>query len=268
MDWSQVRIPGIDESTVAIVLGGGGAIGGETVRAFAAMGANVALVTRTAEQGVKAAAEIAGPGKVLPVTADLADSASLVRMVAEVQAQLGTPTVMVNSAALGVPKADLNDVSREDLTSLFDVNVIGAAEAIKAVAPAMREAGYGRIVNVASVAAQRALTGSSPYAASKAAMISFTRNLAVDLGPSGITVNAVSPGQTPTALRRLDETPGTPQGEASGAPADAIPLRRRGELADYTGAILFLSSALSAYITGVDLAVEGGGLLVRASSYK
>lgn len=265
-DWADVQLPGIDASTVVIVLGGAGAIGGETVRAFAAAGASVAVVARDREQAAAAAKAVAGPGTVEPFTADLADSDSLQRLVDDVTRQLGTPGVLVNSAALGADRADITTVERAQLTTMMDVNVVGAFEAIKAVVPAMRSLGRGRIVNVASVAAQRALPGSAPYAASKAALIVLTRNLAVDLGPEGITVNAVSPGQTPTKLRAWNEPGGTPSERIDSRPR-GVPLGRRGTLADYAGAILFLASSLADYVTGVDLPVEGGGRLVRAATY-
>lgn len=268
MDWSSVRLPGIDETTIAVILGAGGAIGGETVRAFAAAGATVAVVTRSAQRSAELATSVEGPGRLLPLAADLADSDSLHRLVAQLSEQAGPASVLVNSAAIGADKADPSQTSRELLTNIFDVNVVGAFEAIKAVLGPMRERGGGRIVNVASVAAERALPGSAPYAASKSALISLTRNLAVDLGPDQITVNAVSPGQTPTRLRNWNEASGLPsEPMASGTTGQNIPLRRRGTLEDYVGAILFLCSSLADYVTGIDLPVEGGGRLVRAKSY-
>jgi NAD(P)-dependent dehydrogenase (short-subunit alcohol dehydrogenase family) len=267
IDWASVRIPGIDASTVSIVLGGAGAIGLEVVRAFAALGATVALVSRSADRSAALAADVTGAGRVLPAAADMQDSASISRMVAEVVDRAGAPGVLVNSAAIGASRRDPTEVGREQISAILDVNVVGAFEAAKAVAGPMRARGGGRIVNIASVAAQRALPGSAPYAASKAALITLSRNLAVDLGPDGITVNSVSPGQTPTALRNWDEPAGAPQAEAAAGGTDGIPLGRRGRLADYVGAVLFLCSSLADYVTGVDIPVEGGGRLVRARTY-
>jgi NAD(P)-dependent dehydrogenase (short-subunit alcohol dehydrogenase family) len=266
--WSAVRLPGVDATSVAIVLGGGGAIGQEVVRAFAAAGATVVLVTRSAERSDALAAEVGGPGRVLGLAADLADTASLQRLVADVVQHAGPPTALVNSAAIGAPRAELTSVPRAEISTLFDVNVVGAFEAAKAVVPAMRANGGGRIVNVSSVAAQRVLPGGAPYGASKAALNSLTQHLAVDLGPDGITVNSVSPGQTPTRLRAWDEPAGAPA-ELMGSAGDVagIPRRRRGRLEDYVGAVLFLCSSLADYVTGVDIPVEGGARLVRAKGY-
>lgn len=266
IDWHTLSLPGIDSSTVAIVLGAGGAIGGETARALAAMGAKVALVTRDLDRSTELAKGIGATHPVLPAAADLATPGDLERMVAQVSGSIGEPTVLINSAAIGAPHNDITAVSRDQVSRLFDVNVVGAYEAAKAVAPAMRDAGYGRIVNVASVAALRVSRGGIAYGVSKAAVISLTEQLAVELAGGGITVNSVSPGQTPTKLRGLDEEPGSPQ-EQAGGPTDAIPLARRGQLPDYVGAILFLSSSLAGYITGVDIPVEGGIRLVRPKSF-
>jgi NAD(P)-dependent dehydrogenase (short-subunit alcohol dehydrogenase family) len=266
VDWAVARLPGIDAATVAVVLGAGGAIGGETARALAAMGARVALVTRDQARSRELAA--ASHGDVHPFAADLADSASLRHLVDDVVATLGAPTTLINTAAIGASRRPVAEVSRIEVSTLFDVNVVGAFEAMKTVAGPMRERGGGKIVNVASVAARRVLPGASAYGASKAALISLSQHLAVDLGPHGITVNSVSPGQTPTRLRAWDEAPGgAPETAPSGTGGDAIPLRRRGLLDDYTGAILFLCSSLADYITGVDIPVEGGARLVRARSY-
>ncbi|GIH17771.1 beta-ketoacyl-ACP reductase [Rugosimonospora africana] len=266
IDWRTLSLPGIDGSTVAIVLGGGGAIGGETVRALAAMGAKVALVTRDLERSTELAKKVDAEHPVLPGVADLAKPGDLERMVAQVSDGLGTPTVLVNSAAIGAPHNDITAVSRDEVSKLFDVNVVAAYEAAKAVAPGMRTAGYGRIVNVASIAALRVTRGGVAYGVSKAAVISLTEQLAADLAGGGITVNCVSPGQTPTKLRDVNEAAGSPQEQVNG-PTNAIPLGRRGRLQDYVGAILFLSSSLAGYITGVDIPVEGGIRLVRPKSF-
>lgn len=267
MDWSNVRMPGIDDNTVAVVLGAGGAIGGECCRALAAAGATTVVVTRDPDQGAKLAADLVG-GAAVAATADLADTGSLERLVERLGEQGLAPSVLVNSAAIGAPRSDPATVPREQIRQIFEVNVVGAFEAIRTLSAPMRRLGRGRVVNVASVAAQRVLPGAGPYGSSKAALISLTQHLAVDLGPDGITVNSVSPGQTPTRLRDWTEQPGgEPQPMGSGSDTSGIPVGRRGRLEDYAGAVLFLCSSLADYITGVDIPVEGGARLVRAKSY-
>ena len=269
IDWHAVSLPGIDSSTVAIVLGAGGAIGGATARALAAMGAKVAIVTRDTERSSQIAKSIgASQPPLLPAVADMSEPGSLQQLADQVTGRLGAPTVLVNAAAIGAPRRDATKVSRDEVSKILDVNVVGAYEAIKAVAPAMREAGYGRIVNTASVAAIRSTHGGVAYGVSKTAVIGLTEQMAVELSANGITVNCVSPGQTPTKLRSVDEAAGAPQETAEGSnSASAIPLGRRGRLDDYVGAILFLSSALAGYITGMDIQVEGGVRLVRPKSF-
>jgi NAD(P)-dependent dehydrogenase (short-subunit alcohol dehydrogenase family) len=268
IDWNAVSLPGIDGSTVAIVLGAGGAIGGATARALAAMGAKVAVVTRDVERSTQLAKSLGASQPPLPAVADLSEPGSLEQLVDQVIDRLGAPTVLVNSAAIGAPRRDVTKVSRDEVGRILDVNVVGAYEAIKAVAPAMRAAGYGRIVNTASIAAIRSSHGGVAYGVSKAAVIGLTEQMAVELAADGIAVNCVSPGQTPTKLRSIDEAPGTPQeAAAAGHSASAIPMGRRGRLDDYAGAIVFLCSALADYITGMDIPVEGGVRLVRPTSF-
>lgn len=268
IDWHAASLPGIDGSTVAIVLGAGGAIGGATASALAALGAKVAIVTRDIDRSTQIVKSIGASQPLLPAVADMSEPGSLEQMTDQVTDQMGTPTVLVNAAAIGAPRRDVTKVSRDVVSRILDVNVVGAYEAIKAVAPAMRAAGYGRIINTASVAAIRSTPGGVAYGVSKTAVIGLTEQMAVELASGGITVNCVSPGQTPTKLRSIDEAAGSPQESADGSNnASAIPLGRRGRLDDYVGAILFLSSALSGYITGMDIQVEGGVRLVRPKSF-
>lgn len=120
---------------------------------------------------------------------------------------------------------------------------------------------------VSSVAANQAMRGRNVYGPTKAALTHLTRQLAVELGPFGITANAVSPGQTPTRITLVEDEPGKPPrakmavvGESQ---LDRIPLYRRGELADFVGPILFFASDLSGYTTGADLVVDGGASVLR-----
>lgn len=260
-EWQDVRLPGLGADRTAIVLGAGGAIGRETVAAFTTLGVRTALVTRDRERSAGLADKIGGT----PFGADLSNSAELERVVADVTAQLGAPTIMVNCAALGSHGRSILDLSRDEITTIFDVNVAGALEAVRAVVPAMRDAGGGSIVNLASIAAYRASNSGPAYGSSKAAIITLSRILANELGPSHIRVNSVSPGQTPTLIRTWDGEPGgEPEATSGSSGSRAVPLRRRGRLADYVGAILFLCSDLADYVTGVDIPVEGGVRLARA----
>lgn len=270
MDWSLVRLPGLGHETTAVVIGAGGAVGSETAGALVSMGATVALVTRSEERSAQLANAATGPGKALGFGADVSDPASLADLAARIQTACGSCAALINCAAVGSPRKDFADVSRAEAERIFAVNVFGALDAAKALAPLMDRQGGGKIVNVASIAAERVLPGGGVYGVSKAALVRLSQQLAVELGPRRINVNTVSPGQTPTRLRRWDEAPGEAPEAVTGTPAyssSSVPLRRRGELADYVGAIVFLCSSLADYVTGVDIAVEGGVRLVRPTAY-
>jgi NAD(P)-dependent dehydrogenase (short-subunit alcohol dehydrogenase family) len=260
-DWRDLRLPGLGPDRTAIVLGAGGAIGRETVAAFTALGVRTALVTRDRERSARLAERIGGT----PYGADLSDTPALERLADDVTGALGPPTILVNCAALGSSSRSVLDLTRAEISAIFDANVAGALEAIRAAVPAMRDAGGGSIVNLASIAAYRASSSGPAYGSSKAAIIALTGILAAELGPHHIRVNSVSPGQTPTLIRTWDGEPGAePEETAGSAGARAVPLGRRGRLADYVGAILYLCSDLAGYVTGVDIPVEGGVRLVRA----
>jgi NAD(P)-dependent dehydrogenase (short-subunit alcohol dehydrogenase family) len=144
---------------------------------------------------------------------------------------------------------------------VLDVNVIGTLLPCKVAARHMTARGRGRIVNVASAAATRAREDGTIYGASKAAVLRLTVQLAVELGPYGITVNCVSPGQTPSVLRAVGEDGGQapiPTGGSADTSASRNPRRRRGEFADYVGPILFFCSDLVDYTSGTNLNVDGG----------
>ncbi len=271
MEWSQMRLPGLDENAVAVVLGAGGAMGLETARALLAMGATVAVVTRSAERSRTLANSLSDSGKAFGFEADLEKPVTLAKLADQVATQCGPAAALVNCAAVGMRHQGFETVTWEQAHRMVDTNVLGAIEAMKVFAPQMRQHGAGKIVNVSSISGLRVVDGGALYGLSKAALVSASQHIAVELGPDRINVNVISPGQTPTRIRYWDAEPGrtgAPK-EASGGPyeADSVPLRRRGELADYVGAILFLCSSLADYITGADIPVEGGVRLVRARSY-
>lgn len=258
--------PGIEPGTVFLITGGSGAIGLRCAQAVLNIGGRVAVVGRSRERIEEVADALGGAGDVLGIAGDIAKTADNDHAVAQVLDKWGAIDVLVNSAAVGDTSRELSQVSEREIATVLSINVGGAILAARAVADAMQRRRQGRIVNVSSIAAHRVQPGRHIYSASKAAIIHLTRQLAVELGPFGITVNSVSPGQTPTHLRRFDEDPGKPPVEAegvTGSPPAAIPLRRRGELDDFVGPILFLASGLASYMTGVDLPVEGGAMLAR-----
>lgn len=260
-----VAIPGIDSSTVVLVTGGSGSIGFRTAQAFSQLGARVAIMSRSKTMVDEAVERLGARGKAIGVTGDVSIEADAMRAVDATIEAFGRLDVLVNSAAIG-GHALLEETDAETIDKMLAINVKGTLLMIRAAVAPMKAQGRGRIINISSVMGHRSFSGSFLYGSSKAAVGHATRSLAVELGPYGITVNCLSPANTPTQLRDVNEAPGTPT-EAKGqslASADKLPLRRRGDLDDYVGPILFFASDLSAYVTGADVLVDGGLSLLRA----
>ena len=260
LDWSQIRLPGLDGETVALVTGGAGSLGWRATEALASLGARVGVMGRSAEalQRVIAGAPEQIRQRLVPVPGDVSVQADAQAAVDTLVQQFGRLDVLVHCAAIGDSNSDIADLTVAEIDEMLAVNVKGTLLIAQAAAAPMRVAGRGSMILVASVGAFRVNPKGTVYGATKAAVVRTARQLAVDLGPDGVRVNALSPGQTPTLLRKVDEQPGTASGSSRGGDAGRIPLRRRGVLDDYAGAIAFLASDLAAYVTGVDLMVDGG----------
>ncbi len=236
----------------ALITGGSRGLGLEIAVALAQAGAKVALMARRAQYFEEATAALPGAPQFLGSVASKDDVARVVRETTE---KLGSPTILVNAAGIswGAPALDM---PLEKMQEVLMVNVVGAFLCAQATAPAMRAAGWGKIVNVASIAG---LVGTPPgvldavgYSASKGGLIAMTRDLAAKWGPWGIRVNALAPGFFPT---RMTERVIPRVQEFVKA---WTPLGRVGEMGELAGAALFLASPASDYITGVTLPVDGG----------
>ena len=260
LDWTQARLPGLDGERVALVTGGTGAIGWRTTEALATLGVRVGVMGRSPEAVKRAVDEAAEPlrDRLVAVPGDVSVQADAAAAVDTLVQRFGRLDALVHCAAVGDSGADLAELTVEEIDQLLAVNVRGTLLIAQAAAVPMRAAGRGSMVLVASVGAFRVNPRGSVYGATKAAVVRLARQLAVELGPHGVRVNSLSPGQTPTLLRKVQEQPGTPTGASPGGDAAKIPLRRRGVLDDYAGAAAFLASDLASYVTGVDLLVDGG----------
>jgi NAD(P)-dependent dehydrogenase (short-subunit alcohol dehydrogenase family) len=238
---------GIDlTGRVALVMGGTRGIGETIVERFQDAGARVAVVARTAEE------RPAGTPVVL--RGDVSRKADVDRVVGATLERFGTIDVLVNCAGV-IRRKPFMETTEDDLAFMADVNLKGVLLACQAVAPAMRKAGHGRIVNVSSIGADLALMNRGWYCATKAGVVQLTRCLALEWGPWGIAVNAIGPGITETPMTRgyLAADPVRRQ-----TMIDKTPLRRLGQPDDMAGAVLFLASDLAAYVTGQMLYVDGG----------
>jgi len=246
-----------------MVTGAAGGIGTAIARAFAADGYAPALVDVDADAVAALAedADLAAAGAV-GIGGDLANAESCDAVVAQALDRLGRIDVLVNNAGVGAFAA-LQDLSVAEIDQVLDVNERAPILITRAVLPHMIERGSGSIVSMSSAAAKFGYADLAPYSASKAALIGFTRALAIELAPKGIRVNAVCPGPTNTAMMaanvslRMEET-GLPYEEALKAWTDDIPTKRMIEPEDIADAVFFLASERARSITGEAINVSSG----------
>lgn len=238
----------------ALVTGASSGLGAHFARLLAAQGAKVALAARRLDRLEAVVREIeAAGGTALAVACDVTDEASIMDAVGRAAAGLGTLDVLVNNSGVTGRKPFL-EASAEEWDSVLDTNLRGAFLMCREFARAAIAAGQGgRIVNVASILGLRTIKGVVPYSASKAGLCHMTAVLAMELGPRGITVNALAPGYVETDLNRTFL-----QGPAGARIAGRVPLGRLGQLDDLNGALLLLASDAGRFITGVVLPVDGG----------
>ena len=243
---------------VAIVTGGGSGIGLAISRRLSADGNAVAVFDRDAQSAEAAAAEIvAAGGSAVGLTVDVTDRAQIDQGVVDTGQRLGgRPTVLVNSAGLDGFDPFLK-ITAEKWNRILAVNLTGTFDCCQAVVPDMIEAGWGRIVNISSSSAQSGQPIMTHYVASKAGVIGFTKALALELGPKGITVNTIPPGFIDTPMLRKSEARGL-LGQGVEHHEANTPVRRVGTAEDIAAACSFLVSDEASYITGQVIGVNGG----------
>jgi 3-oxoacyl-[acyl-carrier protein] reductase len=244
------------EGRVAVVTGAGRGIGAATSRLLAQAGAHVALLDRDSA-GVTRTAEAIGVegGEALPFTNDITDSFAVERTLDRVVEEWGRLDILVNNAG-ELREAPLDDLTDDDLEESLDINLRGTLVCSRAAVPLMMTRGGGRILSAASMSTRIGAVGLTAYAASKAAVVGMTRTWARELGPKGITVNAVAPG-----LIDSETTRAVPSGELE-ATLDRLPARRLGQPEEVAAVYLFLASDLASFINGALVGVDGGLALV------
>ena len=242
---------------VAIVTGGGSGIGLAIAERLSAEDHAVAVFDRNAEAATAAAGKIAAAGgRALGLTVDVTDRAGIEAGVAEVRSRLGRPTVLVNSAGLDGFDPFLK-ITPEKWDRILAVNLTGTFNVCQAVVPDMLEERWGRIVNISSSSAHSGQPLMTHYVAAKAGVIGFTKALALELGPKGITVNTIPPGFIDTPMLRASEAKGL-LGEGVEHHASLTPVRRVGRPEDIAATCAFLVRDEASYITGQVIGVNGG----------
>jgi NAD(P)-dependent dehydrogenase (short-subunit alcohol dehydrogenase family) len=244
------------EGKVAVVTGGTSGIGRAMSLGLAEAGADVVATARRQQQVDETAAAIEKVGrKTLRVASDVCDRKSLEALLAETVKSLGKVDILINCAGR-IKRTPTISLSEEEWNGILDTNLTGTLRACQVFGAHMLERGYGRIINIASLNSFVALHEVAAYAASKAAVMSLTRSLAVEWSRKGITVNAIAPGVFRTELNAnlLDSTP---RGQEL---LMRTPMGRFGKTEELIGAAIYLASDAASFVTGETLVVDGGFL--------
>jgi len=241
------------QGKVAIVTGGARGMGAATSRLFVAEGAKVAIADLLDEAGAALAAELGQAARFY--RHDVSSEADWSGLVSAVEADLGPVDVLVNNAGILLFKT-LLETTREEYEKVLGVNLVGEFLGIKAVGPGMVARGKGAIVNISSVDGMKGANGLAAYSSSKWGVRGLTRVAALELGHKGIRVNSVHPGGVDTIMTNHDSRSRAEVDERFGN----VPLQRVGAPEEVAQATLFLASDEASYLTGAEIAVDGGML--------
>lgn len=243
------------DNRVALVTGGAGGLGLVFARALAGAGADVALLGRRAE-AVQAAAELVAAEsgrRALGVAADVTNPEQVCAAVGHIRAELGRLDILVNSAGINIRRPTL-EFSLDEWRKVVDVSLTGALICSQAAVPGMIQAGWGRVINISSMLGLVGLAERSAYTAAKGGLIQLTRTMSIEWAQHNVTVNALAPGPFLTELNR----PVLNDPAAFQAFVQKLPIGRWGEPDELAGAIVFLASQASSFMTGSVLTVDGG----------
>lgn len=241
------------EGRVALITGAARGQGLEIARVFVSEGAKVVLSDVLDDEGAQAAADLGDSARYIHL--DVTDELSWQQAIDFAATEFGPVTALVNNAGI-MHFAPLQETTPEIFHRILAVNTVGPFLGMRAVAPGMSEAGGGTIVNTSSINGFQGVAGTSAYGSSKWALRGLTRTAAMELGHDGIRVNVIAPGTIATKMVAPDGVDAMPPGAK--AVFDKLPLPRIGLPSDIANAVLFLSSAESAYVTGTELLVDGG----------
>lgn len=257
---SREMLPG----HVAVVSGGGGEIGGAIARRFAAEGAAVVVCDVSREKAEQVANDIAAAGgQAIGVQVDVGDPRQCERAATLAVEKFGKITTLVNAAAAVTPDGNVEKLDLDAWKRAIDINFTGVFLMCKYTMGHIREAGGGAVVNIASSHGHFGLPGRSAYCSTKAAIMHFTRVLAIDYGPHNIRANTISPGpiDTERSLRRYGTRENSNRIRGPGQV-----LGRTGTVEEVAAAAAFLASGEAAFVTGTDLRVDGGQTAFKGDS--
>ena len=246
---------------VAIITGGARGIGRGIAMKFAEEGCSPVIVDVLAAEGRKTAEELSKKGgNAVFIKCDITDSSQVKEMVDQVIGKFGKVDILINNAGTaGLPKS-VTDITEEEWDKVLGINLKGIFLCCKAVAPHMKEKGYGKIVNISSLSAIYPVASNIHYSASKAGVLGLTLDLALELASFNICVNVILPGPIPSDMWNTLIPPGMNREEFFAEIGKAVmpPMERLGTPEDIAGVALFLASDLSRYVTG-DRIIVGGG---------
>jgi 3-oxoacyl-[acyl-carrier protein] reductase len=245
------------EARVALVMGASKGLGRATAATLAREGARVAVASRSRERIGEAAAAIASEtgGEVHGFAADTREVDRLPELVAEVAGSLGSVEILVTNTG-GPPPGDSLSFGRDEWEAAHRSLVLAPMALVEAVVPAMREAGWGRIVNVTSIASREPIPGLILSNSHRLAAVGAFKTLSRDLAPAGILLNSVAPGRI--ATDRIAGMLGRPLDEIADEPQPDVPVGRLGRVEEFADVVAFLCSDRASYVCGINMLVDGG----------